>query len=496
MLRRAGVDGEPPPLPPGSLAGDIAAITAAFTTVTAVLHRLRTGEGQVLDVSVLEAVAGTTDWSLASYSVLGPQGRYREVRDGSGQVNPMLPCADGWVRLCINTQAEWGRILRWMGEPLDLLDQELESPIGRAPRWDDLIEPALRRHLADRAMVPAAEEAQEHRVPLTPVLGPRHVLTSEHFAARGTFVDAEVAGGLAGRVPSGFWTIDGARPGVRSAAPARGATNPVASIWRDDRRNDRRDEPGAMVDDGGAPLRGFLVLDLGVAGAAPELGRVLAEYGAEVVRIEDPDHPEVFRMMGGPSGIGPMFASSNRTKRSLGLRLTRPGAVDLVRRLARQADVAIENLAPGALDRLGIGFDLLRRENPALVTFSSQMMGTGGEWGDWRGYGVDAQAISGMSGLWAAPGAAHPAQTSGAFPDHVTGRLGALVVTALLAAGCRRAGPAPTSRSPRSTCRSGSWPTTTRRSRWRRARSALPPPTPNGSRRGAPTRARGPTAGA
>jgi crotonobetainyl-CoA:carnitine CoA-transferase CaiB-like acyl-CoA transferase len=159
---------------------------------------------------------------------------------------------------------------------------------------------------------------------------------------------------------------------------------------------------------------------------------MLAEQGADVVRVEDPEHPEVFRMMGGPSGVGPMFTSSNRSKRSLGLRLTRPEAVDLVRRLARQADVAIENLAPGVLDRLGIGFDVLRRENPELVTFSSQMMGTGGEWSDWRGYGVNAQAVSGMSGLWGGPGAAAPAQTSGAFPDHVTGRLGALVVTALL----------------------------------------------------------------
>jgi crotonobetainyl-CoA:carnitine CoA-transferase CaiB-like acyl-CoA transferase len=150
------------------------------------------------------------------------------------------------------------------------------------------------------------------------------------------------------------------------------------------------------------------------------------------VRVEDPEHPEVFRMMGGPSGVGPMFTSSNRTKRSLGLRLTRPEAVDLVRRLARQADVVIENLAPGVLDRLGLGYDVLRQDNPDLVTFSSQMMGTGGEWSDWRGYGVNAQAVAGMSGLWGAPGGAEPAQTSGAFPDHVTGRLGALVVTALL----------------------------------------------------------------
>jgi crotonobetainyl-CoA:carnitine CoA-transferase CaiB-like acyl-CoA transferase len=432
VLRRSGSVAEPPAIPPASFTRDIAAVTAAFATVTAVLHRLRTGEGQVLDVSVLEAAAATTDWSLATYSVLGPKGMYPEVRDGSGQVNPLLPCADGWLRLCINTQAEWGRILTWMQEPVELLDHAFESAIGRAPRWDDLIAPALVAHLADQSMVAACDEAQKHRVPLTPLLGPRAVLTAPHYATRGAFVDTEVAAGRVARIPSGFWTIDGARPGVQGPAPALADAVPAVSLWRDARPDEATAAAPGLGPDGGAPFRGLLVLDFGVAGASPELGRTLAEYGAEVVRIEDPEHPEVFRMMGGPSGIGPMFASSNRSKRSLGLRLTTPEAVDLIRRLARHADVAIENLAPGVLDRLGIGFDVLRQDNPALVTWSSQMMGAGAEWSDWRGYGVNAQAISGFSGLWAVPGVPEPAQTTGAFPDHVTGRLGALVVAAML----------------------------------------------------------------
>src|SRR5205085_11550236 len=117
----------------------------------------------------------------------------------------------------------------------ELLDHEFESPIGRAPRWDDLIAPALARFLASRTMLQAADEAQAHRVPLTPVLGPRQVLDAPHFRQRGSFVDAEVVAGLVGRVPSGFWTIDGERPGVPGPAPAAGAGSPVDAIWRDAR---------------------------------------------------------------------------------------------------------------------------------------------------------------------------------------------------------------------------------------------------------------------
>ncbi len=259
-----------------------------------------------------------------SYSVLGPQGRYHEVRDGSGQVNPMLPCADGWIRLCINTQAEWGRILTWMREPVDLLDHDFESATGRAPRWDDLIfasaAPPPRRAVdaaGDRggAGAPCAAHPRPRTSP-----GPgRRAL---HHPP-GSFVDAEIVAGRAGPDPERLLDHRRRRPGrAGPGAGARGAATPVDAIWRDDRP---AVAPTHGASDGGSPFRGLLVLDFGVAGAAPELGRMLAEYGAEVLRIEDPDHPEVFRLMGGAAGIGPMFTSSNRSKRSLGLRLTRPG---------------------------------------------------------------------------------------------------------------------------------------------------------------------------
>ncbi len=67
------------------------------------------------------------------------------------------------------------------------------------------------------------------------------------------------------------------------------------------------------------PYAGSLVLDFGVAGAAPEIARLLAEYGADVVRVETPARPDLFRQLGGPSGMGAVFASSSRTKRSFGV---------------------------------------------------------------------------------------------------------------------------------------------------------------------------------
>ncbi|WP_171064652.1 CoA transferase [Actinomadura soli] len=83
--------------------------------------------------------------------------------------------------------------------------------------------------------------------------------------------------------------------------------------------------------------------------------------------------------------MAPTFISTNRCKRSFGVDLSDPRGVDLLKRLAAEADVLVENLAPGALDRFGIDLAGLRRANPELITLSSQMMGPSGPWRGWPG---------------------------------------------------------------------------------------------------------------
>ncbi len=150
------------------------------------------------------------------------------------------------------------------------------------------------------------------------------------------------------------------------------------------------------------PLDGCRVLDFGwvLAGAVP--GMILADMGAEVIKVETRQRMDYMRL--GRPIIGddpdpeqnPMFHNVNRGKRSITLNTTRPEAVDLARRLASECDVVIENFSPGVMQRLGLDYDTLSRENPRLVMASITSNGQTGPLRDLRAYAPSIGALSGL----------------------------------------------------------------------------------------------------
>lgn len=178
------------------------------------------------------------------------------------------------------------------------------------------------------------------------------------------------------------------------------------------------------------PFAGLRVLDFGVGAVGVEVGRFFAEYGADVVKVESSLAPDFIRTIT-PDGMNAAFASSSRSKRGLGVNLKDARGLELVRRLARSADVLIENNGAGVMDRLGIGYESLRAENPRLVYFSSNLTGSRGPWSSWIGYGPSTHPVSGMQHLWNFPeDEARPAGSTNVYPDHFVGRLGALAAVA------------------------------------------------------------------
>ena len=150
------------------------------------------------------------------------------------------------------------------------------------------------------------------------------------------------------------------------------------------------------------PLHGYRVLDFGwvLAGAVP--GMILADMGAEVIKVETRQRMDYMRL--GRPIIGdepdpeqnPMFHNVNRGKRSIALNTTRPEAVELARQLAAGCDVVIENFSPGVMQRLGLDYETLSRDNPRLVMASITSNGQAGPLRDLRAY---APSIGAMSGL-------------------------------------------------------------------------------------------------
>ena len=132
------------------------------------------------------------------------------------------------------------------------------------------------------------------------------------------------------------------------------------------------------------PLSGYRVLDFGwvLAGAIP--GMVLADMGAEVIKVETRQRMDYMRL--GRPIIGsepdpeqhPMFHNVNRSKLSIAVNTTRPQAVDLVKKLVAHCDVVIENFSPGVMDRLGLGYDVLSGIRPGLVMASLSANGQTG----------------------------------------------------------------------------------------------------------------------
>jgi len=155
------------------------------------------------------------------------------------------------------------------------------------------------------------------------------------------------------------------------------------------------------------PLDGVRVLDFGTTLAGPIAARHLADFGAEVIKIESEAHPDSLRV-GTPyaaeGGIdrSAYFAAYNAGKRSFALDLRHPGAKDVVRQLVEKADVLLENFAPGVMARLGLTPELLREWNPRLILASHSLQGQTGPLSRHRGYG---QIASGMTGWYDLTGA-------------------------------------------------------------------------------------------
>ena len=148
------------------------------------------------------------------------------------------------------------------------------------------------------------------------------------------------------------------------------------------------------------PLSGIRVLDLTRALAGPYCTMILGDLGADVIKVEPVGEGEMSRAWGPfDQGVGCYFLSVNRNKRSLAVDFRAPEGIAAIRRLALKADVLVENFKTGTVEKMGLGWDDLKDENPRLVHASISGFGSDGPYGEWPGYDQIAQGMSGMMSL-------------------------------------------------------------------------------------------------
>ena len=180
-------------------------------------------------------------------------------------------------------------------------------------------------------------------------------------------------------------------------------------------------------------LEGIKVLDLSSYIAGPFATMFLGDLGAEVIKIETPSEGDPFRTWDKePKLYSPTFCSFNRNKKSLTLNLRSEQGKEIFLRLARQADVIVENFRPGVVDRLGIGYETVREINPRIVYCSISAFGQSGPYRDRPGYDTIGQALSGLLSLLT--DLESPKGPGAAFSDHLGGIYGCYgILGALLA---------------------------------------------------------------
>lgn len=168
------------------------------------------------------------------------------------------------------------------------------------------------------------------------------------------------------------------------------------------------------------------VLDMSHALAGPHCGMLLADFGAQVIKVEHP-HGDHFRPLLG----GAYHAAVNRNKRDIALDLKRPQAVAVVKQLMAQSDVVIESFTPGTMDRLGLGYDTAREANPAIIYCSISGFGQTGPYRKLPGYDVVAQAMCGIM-MCTGNADSQPVRVGASWIDMGAGMYTAMAVLAAL----------------------------------------------------------------
>ncbi len=181
------------------------------------------------------------------------------------------------------------------------------------------------------------------------------------------------------------------------------------------------------------PLESVRVLDLTRALAGPFCTMILGDLGADVIKVEPTPDGEMIRQWGPfDQQVSVYYLSVNRNKRSLAIDFRDPGSKALLRRLAGEVDVVVENFKPGTADALGLAFDTLADTNPRLIYASITGFGHDGPYGNWPGFD---QIVQGMSGLMSITGApdGEPTRVGVPIADLVAGMWSAIGVTSALA---------------------------------------------------------------
>ncbi|REE75481.1 crotonobetainyl-CoA:carnitine CoA-transferase CaiB-like acyl-CoA transferase [Rhodococcus wratislaviensis] len=410
-----------------------AGLNAAYAAMAGVYASRTSGESALIDVAVRDCVAAELVMNQSLYAFLGVlQSRPPATADPFGGYP--LPCADGFVTVQASTAAPMCRLAELFGEPALTLPRyaSKERRTALAGELREILAPHLEAVAARELFVDASKDGFLVGV----VQDASQMLGCDQLEARGAFQSFPNIAGHTGdpmRFPASLGRFSGWRETVPTRrAPRLGEESQSTSDVGDAAGAARPGEPA---------LDQLRVLDLSQVFAGPYLGGLLADFGADVVKIESPYRLDQARTdYGGyfdndpgedPWNRTSTFQVINRGKRAISLDLKSERGTGIFRRLVAGADIVIENFTPGVLARLGLGYEALRKINPRLIMLSNSGFGSTGPWSGFKAQGTTLEATMGISRYTGYHGGP-PMKAGQSYPDFLATWTGLVGVFAAL----------------------------------------------------------------
>ncbi len=418
---------EGPPLAISDFQAAIVGGLVAFSAALAVLLAGEDGETRIVEVSVQEAAIALAELQTAESWMQG----MRQPRIGRNRFSPTYPlgiyrAADGWIGVTLVTPAQWATFCRLLGLEDLANDPTLATGaerLAQAARLEARFVPKL----AEKPAAYWCAEGRARRLPIIAVPTLEALLTDPALVARGAIVPIHNADGVSFLGP-------GSPLRLCATPPRRGGR--VSGVGPATMR------PGVattIAAHAATPLANMTIIDLSMGWAGPLASRMLADLGAEVIKVEACRYPDWWRGVDHRPAVFAerryektgRFNALNRNKRGITLDLTTAEGVALIKRLVAKADVVIENYAADVLPKLGLDYAALRAVNPSLVMLSMCAFGADSDRRDLRAYGSTLEQASGLPTLLPAPDAS-PTMSHIAYGDAIAGLNGASAVLVAL----------------------------------------------------------------
>lgn len=425
-----GSAGRAPLRAPGRIAPYAVGANAFVGALAALWKRERTGCGDLVEVSEMETLAAITPLLRIQY--LGGD----RTRQGGPEAGVrMFPCRDGHVSFHAYAPGDKERVLEAFGLTPDALPPDLLTGPQR-----EVTQKALRFFSAitrERTMREVFDALERHGVVCGMLASPHDLLAHEQLLARGFYSPLETGDGQGFAFPGPGSQLGEGVPVPPRPAPSQDDVVPVEALgWP-------RRAPADPPRDDSPPLEGVRVADFTQAWIGPFATMLLADLGADVIKIESHKRPDIWRPASPepPPGVtlgghrfnrSCNFNSVNRNKLDLTLDLRAPEALALCRRLITEADIVADNYTPRVMERFGLGHDALKDINPHVIAVSGSGFGRTGPWADFKSNGSAIEALGGWDFAHRYPGG-EPQLMAFYQPDAICGfHMAAMMLVSLL----------------------------------------------------------------